>query len=49
MIFLLILISLEVGLVAYFLYHSLMRPEIAKKRQLWARVEKNFRELENKS
>jgi len=49
MIFLLILIALELGLVVYFLYYSLMRPEIEKKRQLWAVVEKNFRDLENKS
>lgn len=46
MIFLLVLIALEIGLVIYFLYYSLMRPEIEKKRQLWQKVVDNFENLE---
>jgi len=45
-IFLLILLSLELGLAVYFIYYSLIRPEIENKRKIWQKVEENFAKLE---
>jgi len=45
-IFLLIFISLELGLAVYFIYYSLVRPELEKKRKFWDKFHQKFSELE---
>lgn len=46
MTILLVIISLELALVIYFLYYSLILPQIENKRKIWAKFEQNLKDLE---
>lgn len=46
MIILLIIADLILFFISYMLWNSLIQPELERKRQIWQKVEANFKDLE---